>query len=248
MRVLLLGGTTEANQMAKALAGAAVDAIYSYAGRTRLPLSQPLPTRSGGFGGVAGLIKYLGEKKISHVIDATHPFAAGMSQNAFVACRDSGVPLIRLERPPWRAQAGDDWTLVPTIEEIPAVLPDRPSRVFLAIGKQQIGLFANQPQHHYLLRLVDAPDAPLPLRDTSVVLARGPFSTKSDIALLQEHAITHIVAKNAGGAGARAKLDAARHLGLPVIMARRPDLPGQTIASGVAQVMVWLRHEADRGV
>jgi len=248
MRVLLLGGTTEAGQMATALFDAGIDAVYSYAGRTKSPVPQPLPTRIGGFGGVAGLIEYLGEKKITHVIDATHPFAAGMSKNAFAACHDAGVPLIRFERAPWAAGPGDNWTLVPTIDEIPAALPDPPARVFLAIGKQQIGLFAAKPQHHYVLRLVDAPDTELPLPDVTVLLARGPFTIQGDVALMQEHAITHVVAKNAGGVGARAKLDAARTLGLPVIMANRPIFPGDVTAGGVAEVMAWLGHDADRGV
>ena len=248
MRVLLLGGTTEAGQMAKALSKADIDAVYSYAGRTHSPVPQPLPTRVGGFGGVAGLIEYLGEKKISHVIDATHPFAAGMSTNAFQASRALNINLIRLERAAWAAGIGDDWTLVPNLKDIPDALPDAPARVFLAIGKQHIGLFATKPQHHYVLRLVDPPDAPLPLPKTSVLLARGPFTAKGDIALMGDHAITHVVAKNAGGEGARAKLDAARALDLPVIMADRPALPDGAIALDVAAVMAWLGHNADRGV
>ncbi len=248
MRVLLLGGTTEAGQMAHALANAGIDAVYSYAGRTNAPVSQPLPTRVGGFGGVTGLIAYLGGKKITHVIDATHPFAAGMSTNAFAACRGSALPMIRLEREPWVACNGDHWRMVPRIEDIPAALPDAPARIFLAIGKQQIGFFTAKPQHHYILRLVDAPDAPLPLPKTTVLLARGPFTIEGDTALMRDHAVTHVVAKNAGGTGARAKLDAARALGLPVIMTDRPVLPGDNIAQDVAEVMTWLHHKADRGV
>lgn len=248
MRVLLLGGTTEASQMAIALADAGINAIYSYAGRTKSPVSQPLPTRIGGFGGVPGLIDYLSAQQITHVIDATHPFAAGMSRNAFVACRDTKVRLLRLERAPWVAQDGDKWSLVPTLEDIPALLPDAPAYVFLAIGKQHIGLFAAKPQHHYLLRLVDPPDAALPMPNVTVLLARGPFTTQGDIQVMQKHAISHIVAKNAGGTGARAKLDAARTLGLSVIMANRPNVPGDTIANDVAQVLTWLHHTADRGV
>lgn len=248
MRVLLLGGTTEAGQMASALAYAGIDAIYSYAGRTKSPVAQPLPTRIGGFGGVAGLLEYLSEKKITHVIDATHPFAAGMSVNAFEACRETAIPLIRFERPAWRARPGDKWTCVEQMDALPDTLPDAPARIFLAIGKQRIDLFAAKPQHHYILRLVDAPDAPLPLPHATVVLARGPFTIAGDTELMRANAITHVVAKNAGGSGANAKLDAARALGLPVIMADRPVLPGDTVAKTTAEVMTWLHHDAERGV
>ena len=252
MRILLLGGTTEASAMAKTLAQTQIDAVFSYAGRTKAPVMQPLPQRIGGFGGLAGLSAYLHAENITHVIDATHPFAAQMSTNAFDACNATKIPLIRLERYPWITRDGDRWTHVARLEDAPDALPDAPARVFLAIGKQQIGLFTIKPQHHYLLRLVDAPDAPLPLPNTSVVLARGPFDVAADTALLQEHRITHIVAKNAGGSGASAKLYAARALGIPVILADKPHLPGDNTAGTVAEVMDWLGHvtyhKADRGV
>lgn len=248
MRILLLGGTTEASQMAQRLAEAGFDAVFSYAGRTAHPIAQPLPTRIGGFGGVAGLNGYLVAEGITHVIDATHPFAAGMSRNAHAACGAQGIPLLRLARAPWRAVSGDNWCHFAEIADVPSALPTTPARVFLAIGKQHIGCFTAAPQHHYLLRLVDPPTAPLPLPNTSIVLARGPFDVAGDKALLQTHEITHVVAKNSGGAGAAAKLIAARTLGLPVLMVDRPALPETTQADSVEVAMDWLHHSADLGV
>ena len=154
-RILLLGGTTEASRLARALADAGMDAVFSYAGRTDAPVAQPLPMRVGGFGGVSGLADYLRREGITHVVDATHPFAARMSGNAIAACAETGTPLIALERAPWQAQAGDDWRHVADIDAAVAALPDDPARVFLAIGKQTLAPFAAKPQHHYLLRLVD---------------------------------------------------------------------------------------------
>lgn len=248
MRVLLLGGTTEASMLARALAAAKTDAVFSYAGRTNAPVPQPLPLRVGGFGGVAGLAQFLKSDAITHVIDATHPFAAGMSTNAVAACCETGVPLVRLQRPAWTPRAGDDWQMVPCIEDIPNALPDTPARVFLAIGKQQIALFTAKPQHHYLLRLVDAPQDTIPLPHVTIIQSRGPFDIEGDTALMKDHAITHVVAKNSGGTGARAKLDAARDLGLPVIMADRPTLPHAHTMGSVVDVMAWLSQSADRGV
>lgn len=245
-RILLLGGTTEASRMARALAEAGVAAVFSYAGRTEAPVAQPLPTRVGGFGGAEGLADYLRAEAITHVIDATHPFAAQMSRNAIAASAATGVPLIALERPAWAAQAGDRWTHVPDIAAAVAALPDQPARVFLAIGKLHLAAFAARPQHHYLLRLVDPP-GDLPLPDAEAVIARGPFAVADDLALMQGHRITHIVAKNAGGQGAEAKLVAARRLGLPVILIDRPALPPRAVAATVEAVMGWIRH-ADLGV
>lgn len=247
-RILLLGGTTEASQLARVLAQAGADAVFSYAGRTTQPLAQPLPTRVGGFGGAEGLAAYLRAEGFTHVIDATHPFAAQMSANAVAACSETGVDLCALERSSWQAGPGDDWRHVPDIAGAVAALPEAPARVFLAIGKQTLEAFAAQPQHHYLLRLVDAPEVPLPLPDAEAVIARGPFTAEGDRALLRQHAIDLIVAKNAGGTGARAKLDAARALGLPVILIERPDVPARQVFDSVEDVMRWLPHPARLGV
>jgi precorrin-6A/cobalt-precorrin-6A reductase len=248
-RILLLGGTTEASTLAKTLAEAGLDAVFSYAGRTAKPVSQPLPTRIGGFGGAEGLSAYLKTENITHVVDATHPFAAQMSTNAVHACAAAGVALCAFERPAWLAGEGDHWLHVDSIDAAVDALPDTPARVFLAIGKQNLTQFAAKPQHHYLLRLVDEPDAPLPLPHTTVEIARGPFDVAGDSALMQRHGITHVVAKNAGGVGAAAKLTAARSLNLPVIMIGRPEVPApagqRPIKGSVAEVMAWLSHPAD---
>jgi precorrin-6A/cobalt-precorrin-6A reductase len=246
-RILLLGGTTEANLMARALADAGLAGIYSYAGRTEAPIGQPIHMRVGGFGGVEGLRAYLAAEGITHVIDATHPFAARMSSNAVAACTQSGTPLIALERTPWVAGNGDRWTHVPDIPAAVATLAGPPKRVFLAIGRQHLDPFAAQPQHRYLLRLVDAPTGPLPLPMADVVVARGPFDVAGDTALMRDHKTEVIVAKNAGGKGAVAKITAARALGLPVVMIDRPVIPPRPVARTVAAVMDWLGHPALRG-
>jgi precorrin-6A/cobalt-precorrin-6A reductase len=239
-RVLLLGGTTEASAMARALAGAGVDAVYSYAGRTEAPVAQPLPVRVGGFGGVAGLVDLLFTQYFTHIIDATHPFAAQMSRNAVEAAMITGVHLIALEREPWRAGPGDRWTHVPDLAGAVGALGDPPRRVFLAIGRQSLGAFAAAPQHQYLLRLVDPWDQALPLPRAEAVIDRGPFTAAGDRALMVRHGTQVIVAKNAGGTGAEAKLIAARDLGLPVILIDRPALPARPVAHRVDEVMAWL--------
>ncbi|MCV6585744.1 MAG: cobalt-precorrin-6A reductase [Marinibacterium sp.] len=242
--LLILGGTTEANALARAVAEAGLEATYSYAGRVHNPRPQPLPVRVGGFGGVEGLVRYLGAEGITRVIDCTHPFAAQMSGNAVAACAQAGIPLAALTRPPWRAEPGDQWSHVPGIAAAVAALSGPTRRVFLAVGRMHLQDFASAPQHHYLLRLVDAPDA-LPLPDADAIISRGPFTVAGDRALMEQHRIDLVVSKNAGGHGARAKLEAARQLGLPVLMIDRPELPPRREFSTVAQVMGWL---ADQGV
>jgi precorrin-6A/cobalt-precorrin-6A reductase len=246
-RALILGGTGNANALAAALVRAKIDAIYSYAGRTQIPLPHALPTRVGGFGGAEGLAAFIRESNITHVVDATHPFAAEMSRNAAVACAAAGVPLLALERPPWTRTRGDRWIEVEDVAAAVAALPEPPARVFLAIGRQHIAPFAQKPQHSYMLRFVDAPDGALPLPDAEVIVSRGPFTCESDLALMRERGIAWLVARNAGGDGARAKIDAARALGLPVIMIARPRLAERPRVDSIDEVLAWLGHDARLG-
>lgn len=233
--------------MAQALASRGDDVIFSYAGRTAKPVLQPVPTRIGGFGGIYGLVSYLEQENITHVVDATHPFAARMSANAVAACDQAGVALAAFQRLPWQAGPGDDWQAVPDVSAAVAALPFDPARVFLAIGKQNLDAFAARPQHHYLLRLVDPPEAALPLPNAKAVIARGPFDEAGDVSLLKNHQIDLIVAKNSGGTGARAKLDAARSLAIPVVLIDRPDGPDRPILCQLPDVLAWLPHPARRG-
>lgn len=225
--------------MAQAIAKAELPAVYSYAGRTETPMGQPIHMRVGGFGGTEGLCAYLQAEQITHVIDATHPFAAQMSSNAVAACTATGTALIALERAPWTPGEGDLWTRVPDLPSAVAALAGPPRRVFLAIGRQHVDAFAAQPQHRYLLRVVDEPTGLLPF-PAEVVVARGPFDLAGDIDLMRQHETEVVVAKNAGGKGAVAKIAAARALGLPVVMIDRPVLPQRRVAHGVADVMAWL--------
>ncbi len=228
------------------MAAAGLPAILSYAGRTVAPRQQPLPTRIGGFGGADGLADYLRTNRIGRVIDATHPFAARISGNAVNACAVTGTPLLALVRPAWQAGTGDDWCRVADIDAAVATLAGPPRRVFLAIGRQHLDAFAAQPQHHYMLRLVDPPDGALPLPDCTAIIARGPFDAAGDRALLERHRIDLIVAKNAGGTGAVAKLTAARALHLPVVMIDRPAIPSRQVVYDVDQALHWCH--ADLGV
>ncbi len=235
--------------MASLLADARMDAVFSYAGRTAAPVSQPLPTRVGGFGGAEGLADYLRDQRISHVIDATHPFAAQISRNAITATQAAGVPLLVLERPAWQPEPGDNWTRCADIPAAARALPETPAHVFLAIGKQNLGAFAGLA-HRWLLRLVDPPEGALPLPNAHAIIARGPFTADADQALMNAHAITHLVAKNAGGAGGEAKLIAARRLRLPVILIDRPALPERMTVADPQQALDWLHQTAParRGV
>ncbi|WP_299141548.1 cobalt-precorrin-6A reductase [uncultured Tateyamaria sp.] len=247
--LLILAGTMEATAMANAAAEAGMAGVVSFAGRVDRPKRQPLPQRIGGFGGAAGLVEHLRRTETTHVIDATHPFAAQMSRNAVVACAQADVRLVALTRAPWTQQTGDRWSHVPDIDGAVAALDQPARRVMLAVGRMHLAEFAPNPQHFYLLRLVDPPKDPPPLPDHHVLVSRGPFTEADDTALMQAHGIDLVVSKNAGGTGAYAKIAAARALDLPVLMIDRPAVPERQEAHSVAQVFDWLRHSGvDLGV
>jgi precorrin-6A/cobalt-precorrin-6A reductase len=249
--VLLLGGTTEASALARLLADRGVAATLSYAGRTEAPRAQPIPMRVGGFGGAEGLAAYLREARVTHLVDATHPFAATMSANAVAAARLAGVPLLALTRPAWAPVPGDRWTRVADIEDAVAALAGPPRRILLALGRMHVADFAAMPQHHYVLRFVDAPTVPPILPHHTLIVDRGPFSPGGDRALMETYGIDLIVCKNAGGTGAEAKLVAARALGIPVLMIDRPALPPRDEVTDPAAVLEWLAHPpapTERGV
>ena len=245
-RALILGGTADASLLAAAIARAGIDAVYSYGGRTRAPADQPLPTRIGGFGGVSGLADYIKREGITHVIDATHPFAAEMSRHAVEACANTGTPLIALERASWTKVPGDNWIEIGDVNAAVAALPEAAANVFLAIGRQHIAPFASKPQHAYTLRFVDPPEAPLPFA-ADVIVSRGPFTLDGELEMLRTRGIAWIVARNSGGDGARAKIDAARMRDLPVIMISRPQLPARLQVESVAEIMQWLGHSTRLG-
>lgn len=247
--LLILAGTTEATALARDVAQRGVEGTVSFAGRVARPLRQPLPQRVGGFGGADGLAAYLRAASITHVIDATHPFASQMSHNAVAACAKAGVPLLALTRPAWRAQPGDDWRSVPDIAGAVAALDRAAARVMLAVGRMHLTDFAPNPQHFYLLRLVDPPKGPLPFPRAKVIIDRGPFDTAADRRLMEEHRIDLVVSKNAGGTGAYGKIEAARALGLPVIMIDRPVQPARSEVTDIGAVFDWIAHAGtDLGV
>lgn len=252
-RILILGGTTEARQLAGKLAARADLALtLSLAGRTIDPVAQPVPVRSGGFGGAQGLAQYLRDERIELLIDATHPYAANISRNAAEASTLAGVPILALRRPGWEAVEGDRWALVDNGVEAVGALGEKPRRVFLALGRQEIAAFEDAPQHAYVIRSVDPVEPPLAVPDATYILARGPFAGADEHELLTSHRIDAIVAKNSGGAATYGKIAAARALGIEVILFRRPNLPQVPHAESVTELagMVdhWLAPAEKRGV
>ena len=235
MTILILGGTAEARALSAELG---VGAVLSLAGVTKKPLANP--HRTGGFGGVEGLAGYLQAKNIQGVIDATHPFAAQMSQNAYDATIRLKLPLLRLERVPW--PRAPEWKNVASLQDAATAIPTK-ARVFLSIGSQSINPFIAREDIWCLTRSIEPPESLPPHGEA--VLQRPPFTLESELTLMRRHKISHLVSKNAGGAATFAKLKAAATLGIQVIMVKRPPLPEVLTVETVPEAVKWVENLGD---
>lgn len=242
MRILVLGGTTEASALVERLAWRPrLDVTLSLAGRTAAPRAAPVRTRIGGFGGAEGLAAWLRESRTDLLVDATHPFAAAMAGNALRAAAAAEVVLLAIRRAPWTRQDGDRWTEVGTVGEAAAAiagLGERRRRVFVTIGRQELATFlaAAPGRHAYLARAIEPIAAAVPaglavteLRD------RGPFTLAAERAVMREHGIDLLVTKNAGGPATAPKIEAARALGIAVVIVRQPAKPAVAHSVGTAE-------------
>lgn len=240
-KLLILGGTGLAADLSGAVAELGLRAVYSLAGRTA-PKSVPgIEQRSGGFGGADALAAYLAAEKIFAVIDATHAYAAQISDNAQTACDTARVPLLRLATPPWQAVAGDHWLEVPDMAAARDTAAGIAARVFVSTGRQAMAGFADDRRCWWLARVI-APGDDLPmLANGDYVYDRGPFALSEELKLLRAHGIEAVISKNAGGTATQAKIAAARELGLPVIMIARPSTGDIPLVETVDAAMAWLK-------
>jgi precorrin-6A/cobalt-precorrin-6A reductase len=240
MTIVILGGTAEARQLAAELVADGVAVISSLAGRVRYPSLPPGVVRIGGFGGADGLAAYLRDRDASALVDATHPFAVTITDNAVQAAGRTGTPLVRLERPGWseHPRAGT-WTWVRDAVAARAAA-DSALRPFLTTGRGSLRDFLPWADRDVLVRLVDPPTGSIPQRWT-IISSRGPYHYASERQILRDHAIDVLISKDSGGAHTVAKLDAADDLGIPVVIMARPEHPAAPIVRTVAEAATWCR-------
>jgi precorrin-6A/cobalt-precorrin-6A reductase len=241
VRLLILGGTGDAAELArKALEIPNLEVRVSLAGRTSQPGEVSGLVRVGGFGGVAGLVDYLKSEKIDLLVDATHPFAAQISENGAIASRQAGIRSLMLARPGWEKLSGDDWCEVETVEAAAEVLLSLGKRVFLTIGRQQLDRFSHLHDIWFLMRSIDPPTTQIP--GGKLLCDRGPFSLDNERQLLKEYQIDTLVSKNSGGDATYAKIIAARELGIKVVMVQRPKMPDGEKVIDVDAALKWLKE------
>ncbi|GAA1923285.1 cobalt-precorrin-6A reductase [Nocardioides lentus] len=249
VRLLLLGGTGEARALAAALLDDGVDVVSSLAGRVARPRLPAGEVRTGGFGGVDGLVSHLREEAYDVVVDATHPFAAGISDHAARACPVTGTPLLRLERPGWSGLPGaSEWHWVDTHDDAARRTAELGRRPFVTIGRQSLDAFVGPLREAAVLaRVVDPPETTLP-GTWSLLQDRGPYTLAGERAVMGEHGADVLVTKDSGGDLTRPKLDAAAALGVPVVVVARPrPAAGVEVVTDVASARAWVAGRSSLG-
>ena len=240
MKLLVLGGTRESNALSAVLIEHGYSVVISLAGRTREPTPARGQCRVGGFGGIDGLVRYLQDESIDAMIDATHPFAEAITANAIAAARLVNLPFVVLWREPWRQRQGDDWRPAATISEAASLLPSG-AIALVALGHQHVAPFLARSDLQLILRSIEPINGAEGLAHVRTIRARPAPSAEQEARFLREIGATHVVSRNSGGPGAYAKIEAARTLGLPVIMIDRPMSPSDRVGT-VDDVVHWLNR------
>lgn len=243
---LILGGTTEARELARRISlmiGKKVRVTTSLAGRRKTTPALAGDVRIGGFGGIEGLRAYIGENAVDLVVDATHPFADVMSDHANVACTAAGVARLQVLRSPWPMPPKAKYLEVDGLTGAADILPRIARRIFLTTGIGGLEAFSGLKSLWFLIRLIDTPKGPLPLDDYELITGAPPYSLEDERALLVEHDIDTLVAKQSGGDGTAAKISAAAEAGATIVLIRRPPPePGPT-AETVDEAFAWVETQ-----
>ncbi len=237
-KILLLGGTEEARDLAEMLDEAGANFVVSLAGRTSA--TYPGQMRVGGFGGVDGMVETIGKEGFEVLVDATHPFAANISVNAKKAAKLAKIPYYRLERRPWRRAKSDRWIDVESLEDAAERL-DSGSTVFLAVGAGGLAPFLPRRDLKLVVRSIEPPDLGN-RRDIVVIQSRGPFDIEDERVLWDRYKFDALVTKNSGGESAGAKLVVARERRTLVYMVRRPRKQPWPSGHEAEQIMRKLRR------
>lgn len=240
LHLLLLAGAGEARKIAARLAGIPdirVTASLHYPERAFGPLA--VPTRIGGFGGEGGFEAYLKAHSVTAVLDATHPFAVSVSRRSCQVCARAGLAYAQVLRAEWDQQSGDHWVDIADESGAVGVIPPG-KRVFVTTGRATLAQFRGLDSAHLFVRqLTDGPHR-IEMKNTTYVRGTAPFSVAQEMSLFRDLEIDWLVTRNSGGRQNRTKIDAARALGIPVAMIRRPVQPESPKLASVQAALDWV--------
>lgn len=242
MKVLIFGGTGDARDIAERLVALGHDVTTSMAGKTQAPVLPKGNVRAGGFGSVARLRDFIQENRFDWIIDALHPYAVTMSGNLIAATKTMDVRVVRLARP--------DWEMPPTaiVERFTSAadaITSAPeaARLLITSGHQDLDCLKARSDCTAQIRLIEPPETPLPA-NASILLDRPPYTLEGEVALMQGHAITHLITKDGGSTATRGKIDAAAELGVTICLITRPEPPDGRWVASVDEIIALVQDSA----
>lgn len=198
-----------------------------------------------------GLARLITLNEINMVVDASHPYAVNVSQNAMLACQVTGIHYLRYERPSAAMPLYEDLHVVSDYQQAIEKAASLGKSIFLTTGSRHLKLFkaAACLEHHRLIaRVLPEPSVlteciDLGFSPKDIVALQGPFSHELNIALFKEYRAEVVVTKNSGRVGGSdTKMTAAIALGLPLIVIDRPTIHYKNIVYVIEDVIQFIKE------
>ena len=219
MNILLLGGTSDAIQLAKQLIALDINVIYSIAGLVRQPTLN-CQIHRGGFQGK--MAEFLRDQQIDLLIDATHPYASKISQQAKQAANDTNIDYWLYYRPAWQKTDKDQWIEFNNWDDLLPILQNY-KFPFFTLGQAPLRHLDDINLHqHWTVRTAIKHTIHHP--QLRLITAIGGFSLDEEAALFKKYAFDVLICKNSGGNTVIHKLQLARQYSIPVLMQCRPPI------------------------
>lgn len=237
-RILLLAGSAEARQIAVALTamGVFVRALMSEPPRGPNPMPVPFEVRAVTC--ASDIADALAD--VDAVLDASHGFDGGLTMFGHAAAQIAKIPFVTMSRPGWDVSEDPKWRSARDVASAMALI--RPgARVFSATGWASLPDYADFPGDCLMLRQTSPHERAPPFDFVSLEFGTAPFTLTQEIALFKERHVDTLICRNLGGLPSRPKLDAAKSLGLDVILIDRPPLPtGVQVVTTVEDAASWV--------
>lgn len=251
MKVFFLAGTSDARALALEIQQTGYDVLA-----TVVTENAAAELRNSGLNVRTGrltseeMASFIRENEFSVVVDASHPFAEEASKNAIGAAQQCGVPYIRYERDS-QTFAYENMTVVDSYVEAAEEAAEKKGVIMLTTGSKTLEIFTKrlleEPDTRLIARMLPRVDnmekcERLGLPQKNIVAIQGPFTKEFDKALYRQYGVTVMITKESGRVGSvDEKVEAAKELGIDIILIGRPAIDYGTVYSGFTDVIQELQ-------
>ncbi len=239
-KILIFGGTIEGRQVSEYLSAKHAPHTLCVAteyGEEVLTPQPELTIRQGRMD-VGQMCEFLREMSFELVVDATHPYAAEVSENIRSACEKEQVQYLRYLRPSEDLEEGKDAApdqiFVDSAAQAAEYLETREGRIFLTTGSKDLHVFTEtiSDKSRIFARVLPQTEGiavcrELGLEGKQIFAMQGPFSTEINTAMLRQTKAAFLVTKQTGASGGfPQKIKAVRQCRITAVIIRRPKETG----------------------